>query len=55
VYVWQDDYNNGELASGSGKTATCSFKLPKNGDFNVDVGPDQKGKAFDYTLTVSIL
>ena len=55
VYCWQSDYNNGDLASGSGKDASCSFKLPANGDFYVDVGPDEQGKAFDYTLTVSIL
>ena len=55
LYVWQDDYNNGELASGSGKTATVSFKLPKDGDFNVDVGPSEGAKGFNYSLTVSIL
>ena len=54
IYCWQTDYNNGDLASGSGKDASCSFKLPANGDFYVDVGPDEKGKAFDYTLTVGI-
>ncbi|MBX3169205.1 MAG: hypothetical protein KF760_17500 [Candidatus Eremiobacteraeota bacterium] len=54
VYCWQSDYENGELASGSGKDASCSFKLPANGDFYVDVGPDEKGKAFDYTVTVAI-
>lgn len=55
VYCWQSDYENGELGSGSGKDASCSFKLPANGDFYVDVGPDEKAKAFDYTVTVSIL
>ncbi|MFN8605957.1 MAG: hypothetical protein U0931_00385 [Vulcanimicrobiota bacterium] len=55
IYCWQTDYNNGDLASGSGKNASCSFKLPANGDFYVDVGPDENGKAFDYTVTVSIL
>ena len=55
VYCWQTDYNNGELASGSGKDASCSFKLPAKGDFYVDVGPSEQGKAFDYTVTVSIL
>ncbi len=54
VYCWQSDYNNGELASGSGQNASCSFKLPANGDFYVDVGPDEKGQAFDYTVTVAI-
>ncbi len=55
LYVWQDDYNNGELASGSGKTSTASFKLPKKGDFHVDVGPAEGAEGFDYSLTVSIL
>lgn len=55
IYCWQTDYNNGDLASSSGKNASCSFKLPANGDFYVDVNPDEAGKAFDYTVTVSIL
>lgn len=55
LFIWQDDYNNGELASGSGKSSTASFKLPKNGDFNVDVGPSEGAQGFDYSLTVSIL
>ena len=55
VYCWQKDYENGELASSSGKEGSCSFKLPANGDFFVDVNPDGDGKAFDYTLTFSIL
>lgn len=55
LYCWQKDYNNGDLASGTGKNASCSFKLPANGDFYVDVGPDESLKAFDYTVTVTIL
>lgn len=55
LYCWQTDYNNGDLASGSGKDASCSFKLPANGDFYVDVGPTGDASAFDYKLTVSIL
>lgn len=54
VYCWQKDYENGELASSSGKEGSCTFKLPANGDFYVDVGPDAQGKAFDYTVTVAI-
>ena len=54
LYCWQTDYNNGDLASGTGKDASCSFKLPANGDFYVDVGPSETAEAFDYTLTVGI-
>ena len=54
LYCWQTDYNNGDLASGSGKDATCSFKLPANGDFYVDVGPSETSEAFDYKVTVTI-
>lgn len=54
LYCWQTDYNNGDLASGTGKDASCSFKLPANGDFFVDIGPDESLKAFDYTVTVTI-
>ena len=55
LYVWHSDYNNGNLADGTGKTTSCTVKLPANGDYNVDIGPSgENPKKFTYKVTFSI-
>ena len=55
LYVWYKDYNNGSLAENNGLNSSCTFKLPGNGDYNIDIGPaGENAQKFSYTLTVSI-